>query len=153
MSAIDYLEQVAQGVRRHNKDVTLNIDLAELHGYHYHTGVVFGVFVPQMGQEIARGGRYDDIGKIFGRARPATGFSTDLKQLLEISTCDIQMPQKILAPEDEDDALRAKIDSLRAEGYCVTRRLPGQPDDASAMGCSQKLGRINGQWQLVSIES
>ena len=153
MSAIDYLEQVAQSVSKHNRDVTLNIDLAELHGYHYHTGVVFGVFVPQMGQEIARGGRYDDIGKIFGRARPATGFSTDLKQLSEISTCDIQIPQKILAPDDEDEALQAKIKTLRAEGYSVTRRLPGQADDAAAMGCSQKLGQINGQWQLVPIES
>jgi ATP phosphoribosyltransferase regulatory subunit len=153
ISAIDYLEQVAEGVSRHNKEVNLNIDLAELHGYHYHTGVVFGVFVPQMGQEIARGGRYDDIGKIFGRARPATGFSTDLKQLSELSTCDIQIPQKILAPGGEDEALRTKIETLRAEGYCVTRMLPGQQDDAAAMGCSQKLERINDQWQLVPIES
>jgi ATP phosphoribosyltransferase regulatory subunit len=153
ISAIDYLEQVAQSISRHNKAVKLNIDLAELHGYHYHTGVVFGVFVPQMGQEIARGGRYDDIGKIFGRARPATGFSTDLKQLSELSTCDIPMPLKIMAPGDDDEALRAKIESLRAGGFCVTRMLPGQLEDAAAMGCSQKLGRINGQWQLVAIES
>jgi ATP phosphoribosyltransferase regulatory subunit len=129
------------------------VDLAELHGYHYHTGVVFGAFVPQLGQEIARGGRYDDIGKIFGRARPATGFSTDLKQLINLSTCDIQVPQKILAPADEDEALQQKIDTLRAEGYCVSRMLPGQVDDAAAMGCSQKLEQINGQWQLAQIES
>jgi ATP phosphoribosyltransferase regulatory subunit len=153
LSAIDYLEQVAQGVSLHNKDIRLNIDLAELHGYHYHTGVVFGAFVPQLGQEIARGGRYDDIGKIFGRARPATGFSTDLKQLLNLSTCDIQVPQKILAPADVDEALQLKIDTLRAEGYCVSRMLPGQVDDAAAMGCTQKLEQINGQWQLVPIES
>jgi ATP phosphoribosyltransferase regulatory subunit len=153
LSAIDYLEQVAQGVSQHNKDIRLNIDLAELHGYHYHTGVVFGAFVPQLGQEIARGGRYDDIGKIFGRARPATGFSTDLKQLLNLSTCDIQVPQKILAPADVDEALQLKIDTLRAEGYCVSRMLPGQVDDAAAMGCTQKLEQINGQWQLVPIES
>jgi len=153
ISAIDYLERVAEGVSRHNKEVKLNIDLAELHGYHYHTGVVFGVFVPQMGQEIARGGRYDDIGKIFGRARPATGFSTDLKQLSELSTCDIQIPQKILAPDNDDEALQTKIETLRAEGYSVIRMLPGQPEGATAMGCSHRLGRINGQWKLVSIES
>lgn len=153
LSAVDYLEKVAQGVSQHNKDIRLNIDLAELHGYHYHTGVVFGAFVPQLGQEIARGGRYDDIGKIFGRARPATGFSTDLKQLLNLSTCDIQVPQKILAPADVDEALQLKIDTLRAEGYCVSRMLPGQVDDAAAMGCTQKLEQINGQWQLVPIES
>lgn len=153
LAAIDYLEQVAQQVSSHNKDLSLNIDLAELHGYHYHTGVVFGVFVPQLGQEIARGGRYDDIGKVFGRARPATGFSTDLKQLIGLSTCDIQVPLKVLAPIDEDEALRVKIDTLRAEGYCVCRMLPGQVDDTAAMGCNQKLERINGQWQLVPIES
>ena len=153
MSALDYLEQVAAGVCRHNKDVRLNIDLAELHGYHYHTGVVFGAFVPQLGQEIARGGRYDDIGKIFGRARPATGFSMDLKQLLGLSSCDAPVLQKILAPADEDDGLQAKIDKLRVEGYCVSRILPGQLDDAAAMGCSHQLEQINGQWQLVPIES
>jgi ATP phosphoribosyltransferase regulatory subunit len=153
LAAIDYLEQIAHGVSKHNKAIRLNIDLAELHGYHYHTGVVFGAFVPQLGQEIARGGRYDDIGKIFGRARPATGFSTDLKQLISLSTCDIQVPQKILAPADEDESLQHKIDTLRAEGYCVSRMLPGQVDDAAAMGCSQKLEQINGQWQLAPIES
>ena len=153
ISAIEYLEQVANGVSKHNPEVNLNIDLAELHGYHYHTGVVFGVFVPQLGQEIARGGRYDDIGRIFGRARPATGFSTDLKQLLGLSTCNIQMPQKVLAPADEDLDLQLKIEKLRVEGYCVCRFLPGQVEDIEAMGCDQKLERINGQWQLVPIES
>ena len=153
LSAIGYLEQVAQRISSHNKDIKLNIDLAELHGYHYHTGVVFGAFVPQLGQEIARGGRYDDIGKIFGRARAATGFSTDLKQLMELSTCDIQTPQKVLAPANEDQDLQVKIDKLRVEGYCVCRTLPGQVIDADVMGCSQQLEKINGQWQLVPIES
>jgi len=153
MSALDYLERVAQVVSMHNKDVKLNLDLAELHGYHYHTGVVFGAFVPQLGQEIARGGRYDDIGKIFGRARPATGFSTDLKLLSALGSRNITMPQKILAPADEDDELQAKINKLRVEGHCVSRMLPGQVDDVAAMGCSQKLEKINGQWQLVPIES
>jgi len=153
MSALDYLERVAQAVSRHNKDVKLNIDLAELHGYHYHTGVVFGAFVPQLGQEIARGGRYDDIGKIFGRARPATGFSTDLKLLSALGSRDITMPQKILAPAGENEELQAKIDKLRVEGYCVSRMLPGQVDDVAAMGYGQKLEQINGQWQLVPIES
>ena len=153
MSAIDYLEKVAMGVSNHNQGVKLNIDLAELHGYHYHTGVVFGAFVPQHGQEIARGGRYDDIGKIFGRARAATGFSTDLKQLLGLSTSTMQSPQKVLAPADEDHELQMKIEKLRVEGYCVSRMLPGQADDAAAMGCSHKLEQINGQWQLVPIES
>ncbi|UCB54629.1 MAG: ATP phosphoribosyltransferase regulatory subunit [Thiotrichales bacterium] len=153
ISAIDYLEQVAEGVKRNNKHVRLNIDLAELHGYHYHTGVVFGAFVPRHGQEIARGGRYDDIGKIFGRARPATGFSTDLKQLLALSNHDIPMPQNVLAPAGEDPDLQLAVDRLREQGICVSRSLPGQNDEAAATGCSQKLEKINGQWQLVANES
>ncbi|MFP3367191.1 ATP phosphoribosyltransferase regulatory subunit, partial [Pseudoalteromonas sp. SIMBA_148] len=64
-------------------DVPLYFDLGELRGYHYHTGVVFAAFVPGLGQSVAQGGRYDDIGSDFGRARPATGFSTDLRFLVQ----------------------------------------------------------------------
>mgnify|MGYP001818106432 CR=1 FL=1 len=151
LNAIAYLEQVAQGVDVHKLNIGINIDFAELHGYHYHTGVVFGAFVPQLGQEIARGGRYDDIGRIFGRARPATGFSTDLKQLLQLSTCDIQLPQRVLAPADDDETLTQKIESLRSEGFCVTRLLPGQAGDAGARGADLRLELIDAQWQLTSI--
>ena len=153
LAAIDYLERVATGVSRQNSAVKLNIDLAELHGYHYHTGVVFGAFVPRQGQEIARGGRYDDIGRIFGRARAATGFSTDLKQLLALSGFDFSAPTRVLAPAGDDRQLQQTIDDLRAEGYAVTRMLPGQTDGAAAMGCSHQLEQINGQWQLAAIES
>ncbi len=153
IAALDHMEQVVQGVISHNKTANVNIDLSELHGYQYQTGVVFGAFVPQYGQEIARGGRYDNIGKIFGRERAATGFSTDLKQLVSISSCELQAPLKVLAPNNEDGDLRSKIDTLRAEGYCILKLLPGQVGDAAAMGCTQKLEQINGQWQLVSIES
>ena len=152
LDAIAYLEQVAQGVDVHKLNIGINIDFAELHGYHYHTGVVFGAFVPQLGQEIARGGRYDDIGRIFGRARPATGFSTDLKQLLQLSTCNIQLPQRVLAPADDDEALTQKIESLRSEGFCVTRLLPGQAGDAGARGADLRLELIDSQWQLTSIQ-
>jgi ATP phosphoribosyltransferase regulatory subunit len=153
LAAIEYLEQVALGVSRHNDGVRLNVDLAELHGYHYHNGVVFGAFVPQHGQEIARGGRYDDIGKIFGRARAATGFSTDLKQLLSLSSYSPQTLQRVLAPADEDPGLQLEIEKLRAEGYCVSRWLPDQAGDAAAMACSHTLEQINNQWQLVPVES
>ena len=153
IAALDHLDQVVQGVLTHNKNVNINIDLAELHGYQYQTGVVFGAFVPQFGQEIARGGRYDNIGKVFGRERAATGFSTDLKQLASISSCELQAPVKVLAPNDGDKDLQSKIDTLRAEGYCILKLLPEQFGDAAAMGCTRKLEQINGQWQLVSIES
>ena len=99
------------------------------------------------------GGRYDDIGEVFGRARAATGFSTDLKQLADLSSCELQTPVRVLAPAIDDDALQAKIDTLRAEGYSVCKTLPGQVEDYAAMKCTQKLEQINGQWQLAAIES
>ena len=153
LSALSHLEAVVTKVLKQNKNLNVNIDLAELHGYHYHTGVVFGAFVPQLGQEIARGGRYDDIGEVFGRARAATGFSTDLKQLADLSSCEMHPPVRVLAPAIDDDTLQAKIDTLRAEGYSVCKALPGQVEDYAAMNCPQKLEHINGQWQLAAIES
>ena len=71
--AIDYLEKTAALTRKRYGDIKIHFDLSELHGYHYKTGVVFAAFVPQLGQAIARGGRYDDIGEVFGRARAEIG--------------------------------------------------------------------------------
>ena len=84
-AALDYLRNTAQRLRLREPDVQLHFDLAELRGYHYQTGIVFAAYVPGQGQEIARGGRYDAIGEVFGRARAATGFSTDLKTLVDLS--------------------------------------------------------------------
>ncbi len=145
-TAIDYLEKTAELMRQRLAgtsmgDIKVHFDLSELHGYHYKTGVVFAAFVPQLGQAIARGGRYDDIGKIFGRARPATGFSTDLKVLNQLSSKQFDLPEKIFAPIGTD---QRKIAALRAEGKVVIEQLPGQGDnaeqaDAKAMGCSKSL--------------
>ena len=96
---------------------SLYFDLAELRAYNYQTGMSFAVFVPGRGQEIARGGRYDDIGRVFGRARPATGFSTDLKALLKLPASELPASgtDAIAAPAGEDEALLAKIAELREE--------------------------------------
>ena len=126
-------------------DIKVHFDLSELHGYHYKTGVVFAAFVPQLGQAIARGGRYDDIGKVFGRARAATGFSTDLKVLNQLSKKQFPLPEKILAPLDVD---QSKIAALRAEGNVVIEQLPGQKTDAKAMGCNKSLCLVDGQWAI-----
>ena len=77
IEALDDLVEIAERLSARFPDLPLYFDLGELRGYHYHTGVVFAVFVPGVGQSIAQGGRYDDIGADFGRARPATGFSTE----------------------------------------------------------------------------
>lgn len=146
--AIDYLEKTAQLTLQRFGDIRVHFDLAELQGYHYKTGVVFAAFVPQLGQAIARGGRYDDIGEIFGRARAATGFSTDLKVLNRLSRKQFVADEKIFAPSDNDQALKVKIADLRAEGKTVIEQLPGQQADAAAMGCSKSLCLSGGQWQV-----
>jgi len=124
-------------------ETRVHFDFSELHGYHYKTGVVFTAFVPQLGQAIARGGRYDDIGKVFGRARAATGFSTDLKVLNRLSKKQFALPEKIFAPIGAD---QIKIAELRAQGNIVIEQLPGQETDAKAMACNRSLCLLDGQW-------
>lgn len=150
--AVDSLEKTAELMLQRFGDQLpenrVNFDLSELQGYHYKTGVVFAAFVPQLGQAIARGGRYDDIGKVFGRARAATGFSTDLKVLNQLSGKQFNTPEKIFAPADEDQNLKNKIAQLRAEGKIVIEQLPGQNTDASKMGCNKNLCLVDGQWTI-----
>ena len=144
--AIDYLEKTAELMWQRYGDIKVHFDLSELHGYHYKTGVVFAAFVPQLGQAIARGGRYDDIGKIFGRARAATGFSTDLKVLNQLSNKQFASAERIFAPADETPELKEKITELRNEGNVVIQQLPDVVADAEAMGCSKSLCLVDGQW-------
>ncbi len=147
--AIDYLEKTAELMwQRYGAELSetkVHFDLSELHGYHYKTGVVFAAFVPRLGQAIARGGRYDDIGKIFGRARAATGFSTDLKVLNQLSGKQFDLPEKIFAPLNVD---QSKVAELRAQGNVVIAQLPGQETDAKAMGCNRSLCLVDGQWTI-----
>jgi ATP phosphoribosyltransferase regulatory subunit len=149
IDAIDYLEQTAELMWQRFGEIKVHFDLSELQGYHYKTGVVFAAFVPQLGQAIARGGRYDDIGKVFGRARAATGFSTDLKVLNQLSKKQFVKTEKIFSPSVEDQHLKEKVAGLRAEGKVVIEQLPGQGTDADAMGCDKSLRLVDGQWVTV----
>ena len=135
--------------------VPVHFDLAELRGYHYKTGVVFAAFVPESGQELARGGRYDDIGRVFGRARPAVGFSTDLKALLRLGHGLGERygeQAAVAAPWSGDPELQKEIESLRAAGRRVLTLLPGQQGGAADMGCSETLARRENGWVLEPIE-
>ena len=127
-------------------DVSINIDLSELRGYNYHTGMIYTAFVPNEGKGIAFGGRYDDIGSAFGKARPATGFSTDVKQLLELQNISEDTPDKIFAPVDDNDSLHKKITELREQGKIVIQELEGQNATAKEMNCNQTLVCENNQW-------
>ncbi|MCK4710920.1 MAG: ATP phosphoribosyltransferase regulatory subunit [Gammaproteobacteria bacterium] len=151
--ALDYLKQVTRVLKSRVADMNLHFDLAELRGYHFHTGVVFTAFVPGQGQEVARGGRYDEIGEVFGRSRPATGFSTDLKTLINLGTHSlVEQNQAILAPSEADTELQNLIETLRAEGECVIRLLPGQQSDAAAMNCNRIIQKSDDKWHVVEAK-
>ncbi|WP_455365957.1 ATP phosphoribosyltransferase regulatory subunit [Kaarinaea lacus] len=148
--AIDNLEFIAAQLEKSNPQIELHLDLTELRGYHYHTGVVFAAYKPGVGQSIAQGGRYDHIGEVFGRARPATGFTADLRTLVEYSSdTTAQAPAGIYAPATDDESLSKIIDELREKGNRVIAALPGQSDDARAMGCDRRLEKQNDKWVVV----
>jgi len=142
------LESIAEKLISYLPWLPISFDLAELRGYHYHTGIVFAAFVPSIGREIARGGRYDNIGGVFGRARPATGFSSDLKLLSSLSKQVSQAPRRelIFAPFGNESALNEKIRDLRAQQQAVVQQLPGQTGGAKELGCTSILVQDNQNW-------
>ncbi|HLA74621.1 MAG TPA: ATP phosphoribosyltransferase regulatory subunit [Gammaproteobacteria bacterium] len=152
-NALANLQSIATAARRQAPEIPLYFDLAELRGYHYYTGVVFAAFVPGHGQAVAQGGRYDDIGRVFGRARPATGFGADLRTLLMLSPPTTQFQiSAIAAPAVDDPALYTAIHALREQGERVICMLPGQAGGAKELGCDRVLVRRDSAWVVVDGE-
>ncbi|MEY3759358.1 MAG: hypothetical protein RIR39_849 [Pseudomonadota bacterium] len=147
-NALADLEAIAEKLAARFPSLPVSFDLAELRGYHYHTGMVFAAFIPSVGREIARGGRYDNIGEVFGRARPATGFSADLKLLSSLSkqACQVKSHELIFAPYLDDVVLNDKIRDLRAQQLAVVQQLPGQTGSAKELGCTSILELDNQNW-------
>jgi len=153
-NSLAQLEEIAGILHSYYPELTISFDLAELRGYHYHTGMVFAAFVPEIGKEIARGGRYDNIGQIFGSARPATGFSADLKVLAALTKNNRGVDDviKVLAPiAIGDRALDEKVRDLRATGHIVIKQLSGQQNEAEQLTCNQILEKSDENWVLVPL--
>jgi ATP phosphoribosyltransferase regulatory subunit len=154
--ALNELQAIADKLSINFPSLPLSFDLSELRGYHYHTGIVFATFIPEVGREIARGGRYDNIGRFFGRARAATGFSADLRLLVSLCIESTEQPQLVYAPYDDDDAsLTEAIRDLRATGVSVVQQLPGHPDEINDLACTGMLEKENQNWvvrPLVLVE-
>ena len=148
-SALRDLQSVAAALRQSHSQVTVYIDLSELRGYHYHTGLVFAAYVPGQPAEVAKGGRYDHVGEAFGRARPATGFSADLKQWLAFDAKPALRPA-ILAPAVDDAGLCAAVAALRQSGERVLHELPGT---GVATGCDRVLVAESGAWVVRPLNS
>ena len=135
-------------------ELPFSIDLADLRGYHYHNGIVFAAYCPNYPAAIALGGRYDGAGEVFGRARPATGFSMDLREVARLAP-RLAGKRAILAPHAASDAaLAAEIVRLRAAGEIVVELLPGEmrsETSSIAPACDRKLVAVGGQWLIEAI--
>ena len=132
-------------------ELPVGFDLAELRGYHYHSGVVFDAYCAGVSGAVARGGRYDEVGKAFGRPRPATGFSIDLRALAG-AAAPLRPRDPILAPCANGNAkLAAKIEALRRAGQVVIEELPGHARHRRELGCSRELVRARGAWVVRRI--
>lgn len=149
---IDALQQVATAIGSRLPQVDIYFDLSELRGYHYHTGLVFAALAPGHGQAVANGGRYDHIGEVFGRARPATGFNTDLKALLgylpapaEGGDTRIFAPDGSGLPESRASSLWQTVNRLREQGETVVSGLSGEQDNPNF--CRYLVWESNG-WQV-----
>jgi ATP phosphoribosyltransferase regulatory subunit len=129
---------------------SVTVDLADLRGYHYHSGVMFAAYVPGLPNAVARGGRYDQVGEAFGRARPATGFSMDLRELARLMP-GAERKRAIRAPWGKDAALRSKIVELRRAGEVVIQALPGHENDQDEFDCDRALVFENENWILKNL--
>jgi ATP phosphoribosyltransferase regulatory subunit len=151
LRALDDLGAVARLVSAQPGMPALHFDLAELSGYQYYTGIVFSAYVSGHGWAIAKGGRYDGVGRAFGRERAATGFGADLRQLLRYCSDCGDTLGGILAPVGEDAALREEVARLRATGERVVSELPGASAVPAELSCDRRLVRQGSSWVIQKI--
>jgi len=151
LDALTELDAIAERIAQRYPQLDLYFDLSELRGYNYHTGVVFAAYTPAYGQAVAKGGRYDEVGRDFGRARPATGFSADLKTLVELALAESEQAGRgVLAPVGDDPALLKAVADLRAQGERVVQLLDADlVEDAQAF--ARQLVQQDGVWVLESL--
>lgn len=134
------------------RGINVTYDLAELRGYHYHSGIVFAAYADGFRDAVAKGGRYDEVGKAFGRSRAATGFSMDLREAL--SNGDLPVRSGVLAPYlNGDNALEKTIATLRKQGERVVAEMPGIASNAVELGCDRRLVFASGAWQIKLIST
>ncbi len=150
-AALDQLDWLATHLRAAYPQLSVGFDLGEMSGYAYYSGPRFAVYGQGSSEALARGGRYDEVGAVFGRNRPAVGFSLDLKSLAEVAGPS-PAPTAIRAPWGEDPGLRAAMRRLREAGETVIAVLPGHEVEAQAFACDRELVQVQGQWLLRAID-
>jgi ATP phosphoribosyltransferase regulatory subunit len=146
--ALSDLSRLVDSSARLSKNLELSIDLSDLRGYQYHSGVMFAAYIDKLPQPIARGGRYDHVGQAFGRSRPATGFSLDLLTLAHLSPISVRKPA-IAAPWIDDVALNTSIAQLRNGGEVVIQVLNGGLIESAEYECDRELVKQGNAWEVV----
>ncbi len=151
---LDELVAIADGVKKRLPEIVLCFDLCELRGYEYHTGIVFAAYTPNYGRAVAKGGRYDHIGEVFGRARPASGFDSDLKVLAKLSNKIFKRKAAIIVPNNNDANLLELVETLRRQGEIVVTwfgdaKLSRQ--DCAEQNCDRHIVNKNGAWIVESL--
>ena len=149
MQAINELEKTAEAIAK--AGVSIHIDLGELPGYHYHTGIVFAGYVQGYGKALGNGGRYDHVGEAFGRARPATGFAFDLKSLVSQSQRSGSVVVGIFVPYTSDAECHHQVAILRSQGNRVVQGFQDQIVDLVELKCDRQLIKVDGQYVIKSI--
>ena len=152
LNALDQLEKIIESLASQSeKKVTIYLDLGDIPGFRYHTGVVFAAYKQGYGKALGNGGRYDNIGKAFGRARTATGFAFDLKSLVANGQFNQQVQGGIFVPQPADAQCREQIASLRQQGERVVQGFAGQRVDFQEINCDRQLIKKDGQYLIEKI--
>ncbi len=149
-SLLSNLKWLADHVKAAYPQIKLSFDLADARGYAYYTGARFSIYSPRASDAVARGGRYDEVGSVFGRNRPAAGFSLDIKDLVA-AVPSRSLRSAIRAPWGEQAALREAIARLRAAGEVVVCTLPGHEAGCQEFDCDRELAEVAGQWAVKSV--
>lgn len=149
-AALDDLQWLATHLSQTHPEVRLGFDLADLTGYAYYSGVRFALYAKGSSDAVLRGGRYDEVGAVFGRRRPAVGFSLDLKTLVALSPVT-PLRAAVRAPWGEDAGLRAAIRRLRELGETVVCVLPGHEHEGDEFDCDRELVRVDTQWVVRAL--
>lgn len=149
-AALADLRWLSEHVGRAHPGVSIGFDLADLSGYAYYSGTRFAIYAPGWSDALVRGGRYDEVGAVFGRNRPAAGFSADLKTLVRLARVD-GIRAAIRAPWGEEPGLRAAVRRLRELGETVVCVLPGHEHEVQEFDCDRALVQSGDQWVVVSL--
>jgi ATP phosphoribosyltransferase regulatory subunit len=146
-AALDDLAWLHQHLRRAYPDLAIGFDLCDMGGYAYYSGARFSVYDSRSSDALLRGGRYDEVGAVFGRTRPAVGFSLDLKSLAS-SASRQPLRAAVRAPWGEEPELRDAVRSLREQGETVVCILPGHDHEGDEFHCDRELAAVDGRWAL-----